>query len=112
MMMGMVDQDDSGLAAGRDLRRHGRHRVMLSARLSTRMGEATAVLLDISEGGALVACPMPLAKGSHVVLVRGSLQAHATIVRAEGRRLGLQFDEPLDEDMVEAVVTPVARWAS
>lgn len=85
---------------------------MLSARLSTPMGEATAVLLDISEGGALVACPMPLAKGSHVVLVRGRLQAHATIVRTEGRRLGLQFDEPLDDDLVNAVVTPTARWAS
>lgn len=93
-------------------RRHGRHRVMLSAKLHTAQGASTAVLLDLSEGGALVACPMPLAQGTHVVLTRGRLQAHAVIARVQGRRFGLTFDEPLAPAMVTDVVTPVARWAN
>lgn len=97
---------------GGEQRRHGRHRVMLSAQIHTPLGASTAVLLDLSEGGALVACPMPLAQGTHVVLTRGALQAHGVIARVQGRRFGLTFNEPLAPAMVMDVVTPVARWAN
>lgn len=91
-------------------RQHRRHRVMLSARIHSAAGASTAVLLDISEGGALVACPAPLPRGAHVVLVRGAMQAAATVVHVDGRRLGLLFDAPLDPATVADVVTPLARW--
>lgn len=91
-------------------RQHRRHRVMLSARLHSAAGASTAVLLDISEGGALVACPAPLPRGAHVVLVRGGMRAAATIVHVDGRRLGLLFDAPLAAAIVAEVVTPLARW--
>lgn len=92
-------------------RQHRRHRVMLSARLHSAAGASTAVLLDISESGALVACPAPLPRGAHVVLVRGDMRAPATIVHVAGRRLGLVFDVALDAARVTDAVTPLSRWA-
>jgi len=91
-------------------RRHRRHRVMLSARIHWAGGTSVAVLLDISEGGALIACPAPLPRGANIVLVRGDVRAHAVVAYHEGRRLGLVFDQPLDPAEVAKVVTPLARW--
>ncbi|WP_380874539.1 hypothetical protein ACFB49_48620 [Sphingomonas sp. DBB INV C78] len=93
-------------------RRHGRYRVLLSARLHSPLGASTAVLLDISEGGALVSCPAPIAQGTHVVLTRGHMQVHGRVARVEGRRLGVEFDAPIDSRLVADVVTPIARWAN
>ncbi|MGH6782083.1 MAG: PilZ domain-containing protein [Sphingomonadaceae bacterium] len=93
-------------------RRHGRHRVQLLACLHSPRGASSAVLLDISQGGALVSCPTPIDEGTQVTLTRGSLNASATVVRIEGRRLGLSFDDPLDPELVANVVTPLALWAN
>lgn len=68
-----------------------------------------AVLLDISEGGALVACPLAVPRGTQVVLTRGDLRAPAIVSHVDGRRLGLVFDRPLSTDLVNAVVTPATR---
>ncbi|SNS63822.1 PilZ domain-containing protein [Sphingomonas laterariae] len=93
-------------------RRHGRHRVQLLACLHSPRGTLSAVLLDISQGGALVSCPTPIEEGTHVTLTRGSLNAEATVVRTEGRRLGLSFADPIDAELVANVVTPLALWAN
>jgi len=94
------------------VRRHGRHRVMLSAKLYTTHGTATVVLLDLSQGGAMLALPLPLPKGAHVVLVRGDLEAHGTVVWSQGRRCGLQFDEPIAESVIDrTIATAAARSA-
>lgn len=87
-------------------RRFGRRRVMLSARLLSIHGESSVALLDLSEGGAMLNLPLPLPKGAHVVLIRGDFEAHATIAWAEGRRVGVQFDEPITEEEVDAVISP------
>ncbi|AGH50749.1 PilZ domain-containing protein [Edaphosphingomonas haloaromaticamans] len=92
-------------------RRHGRYRVLLSAHLDTPFGASSGVLLDISEGGALVSCPTPIETGTSIVITRGSLRTRGTVVRAEGRRLGVAFDAPIPADLVAAVVTPLARWS-
>jgi len=94
-----------------EMRRFGRHRVMLSARLYTPDGAVSAVLLDLSQGGAMLALPLPLPKGSHIVLVRGSLEAHGAVVWTQGRRCGIAFDEPVDETIVDQTISGVARSA-
>ena len=84
---------------------------MLSARLLSPVGMANVVLLDLSSHGAMVSAPLPLPKGSHVVLTRGRLEAHATIVWAEGRRLGIEFDAPLAREIIDEAISAVARVA-
>lgn len=92
-------------------RRERRHRVMLSARLLSPAGLANVVLLDLSNDGAMVSAPLPLPCGSHVVLTRGRLEAHAVVAWAEGRRLGLEFDEPIPEVMIAEAVSATPRMA-
>jgi hypothetical protein len=92
-------------------RRFGRHRVMLSAKLCSPHGLSTAVLLDLSEGGAMVSAPLPVPKGSHVVLSRGVLDVHGVVLWVDGRRLGIQFDEPVDERIIAETVNAVPRSA-
>jgi len=78
---------------------------MLAAKLYSVHGETAAVLLDLSEGGALLnASPAP-PSGCKVLLVRLNLEASATVMWNEGNRFGLQFDEPLDPALVEHLVS-------
>ncbi len=88
-----------------EYRRYGRHRVMLAAKLYSVHGETPAVLLDLSEGGALLnASPAP-PSGCKVLLARLDLEASATVMWKEGNRFGLKFDEPLDERLVGHLVS-------
>ena len=95
----------AGPAARHEHRRHGRHRVMLAAKLCSVHGESAAVLLDLSQGGALLnASPAPPA-GCRVLLVRLNFEASATVMWSEGNRFGLEFDEPLEDALVEQLVS-------
>jgi hypothetical protein len=88
-----------------EYRRYGRRRVMLAAKLYSVHGETTAVLLDLSRGGAMLSASPPLPVGCKLLLVRRSLEASATVAWAEGSRLGLQFAEPLAEQLVDYLVS-------
>lgn len=92
-------------------RRSRRHRVMLSARLLSPIGLSSVVLLDLSNEGAMVSAPLPLPQGSHVVLTRGRLEAHAVIAWAEGRRLGLEFDEVISDAVIDETVSAIPCMA-
>jgi hypothetical protein len=91
--------------AENDYRRSGRHRVMLAAQLYSVHGEMAAVLLDLSEGGAMLSATPALPAGCKVLLVRRSLEASATVRWSDGNRFGLQFNEPLDDRLVNYLVT-------
>lgn len=88
-----------------EYRRFGRRRVMLAAKLYSVHGETNAVLLDLSRGGAMLNASPPLPVGCKLLLVRRSLEASATVAWAEGSRLGLEFAEPLDEQLVDYLVS-------
>lgn len=88
-----------------NLRRHGRHRVMLSAKIYSVHGECAAVLLDLSEGGAMLSASPPLPRGCRLALSRLGLEADGRVVWTEGNRFGVAFDEPLDERLVERLVS-------
>lgn len=94
-----ADSDASTLASNG--RRHGRHRVMLSARLYSVHGESSAVLLDLSRSGAMLSATPPLPRGCKLLLVRQGLEADATVIWTEGNRFGIAFDQMLTEEHVE-----------
>jgi len=88
-----------------EYRRYGRRRVMLAATLHSVHGETNAVLLDLSRGGAMLSASPPLPVGCKLLLVRHSLEASARVAWVEGSRLGLEFDDPLDEQLVDYLVS-------
>ena len=103
--------EDEGAHYMAERRRSRRHRVMLSARLLSPVGLASVVLLDLSNEGAMVSAPLPLPQGSHVVLTRGRLEAHAVIAWTQGRRLGLEFDEAIPDAVIEDTISALPRVA-
>jgi hypothetical protein len=86
-------------------RRSGRHRVMLAAEIYSVHGETSAVLLDLSQGGAMLSASPALPAGCKVLLVRRSLEASATVAWSDGNRFGLQFEKALDERLVDYLVS-------
>lgn len=75
----------------RDLRRSARKRVILRATLIGTDGAQTVRLKDLTSTGAGLACQVPLAAGSDVVLRRGNLFIAARVAWADGMAAGLQF---------------------
>jgi len=74
-----------------------RARVLLSAKLKTSFGEVDARLRDMSRKGALVECIEVPAVGSKVVFVRGDVAIDARVAWAAHDRVGLEFDQMIDE---------------
>jgi hypothetical protein len=74
-----------------------RARVLLSAKLKTSFGEIDARLRDLSRKGALVECMQVPPAGSHVVFVRGTTVVPARVAWAANDRVGLEFDNMIDE---------------
>ena len=90
-------------------RSHKRARVLLSAKLRTASGEVTVRLRDLSRKGALVECSGPMPPGADVVFARGSTVVAARIAWAHGSRIGLEFNEMIDES---EVLVHIGRQAS
>lgn len=78
---------------------------MLAAKLYSVHGESAAVLLDLSEGGAMLSASPALPAGCKVLLERHSLEAAATVMWSDGNRFGLKFDEAIDEKLVNYLVS-------
>lgn len=88
-----------------DLRRHGRFRIMLACTFYSVHGEAGGVLLDVSQGGAMLSATPPPPIGCRLLLERQSLELPGIVRWVEGSRFGIQFEEPLSEDEVMALVS-------
>lgn len=100
----MTAGSDASTIAGNG-RRHGRHRVMLSAKLYSVHGELSAVLLDLSRSGAMLSATPPPPRGCKLLLVRQGLEADATVMWTEGNRFGIAFDQMLSEEHVEQLAS-------
>lgn len=95
----------AGQGFGNDMRRHGRHRVMLTATICSVHGEIDAVLLDLSCGGAMLnASPAPPV-GCKLLIERHNLEIAGRVRWIDGNRFGVCFDEPLREDVVAMLVS-------
>ena len=81
-------------------RRVKRARVLLSARIRTAEGDYDARLRDLSSKGALIECGVPAKAGDTVVFLRGAIGVPSRVAWATGNRLGLEFDQPIDENEV------------
>ncbi|TZG28682.1 PilZ domain-containing protein [Sphingomonas montanisoli] len=98
--MNLIDDSEENEA-----RRYGRHRIMLAVNLYSVHGELGGVLLDISRGGAMLNAHPPLPVGCKLVIERQHLEVPAIVRWVEGNRFGIQFDTPLSELDVLAIVT-------
>ena len=88
-----------------DVRRHGRHRIMLAATFFSVHGEANGVLLDVSEGGAMLSASPPPPVGCRLLLERQNVELPGIVRWVEGNRFGIQFEEPLTDEEVMALVS-------
>lgn len=94
--MGVEDLTD--MASGKRTAR--RARVLLAAKLQTPCGEIEAKLKDLSQKGALVECDTPLEVGSELIFSRGDTNVASRVAWSGGKKLGLEFLEPIDESEV------------
>lgn len=88
-----------------EARRHGRHRIMLAATLYSVHGESHGVLLDLSQGGAMLSASPPLPVGCRLLLERQNFEVPGIVRWVEGNRFGVQFEESLPEDVVMGLVS-------
>ena len=88
-------------SAGR--RRHSRLRVHLPARVITLDGTFQATLLDLSfRGGKIVLGADKLRRGASAVLSWASFEAFCTVAWTRGHSCGLDFDTPLNPQVLIA----------
>ncbi len=95
-----------------DARRFGRHRILLAARLYSVHGEIAGVLLDVSRGGAMMTASPPLPEGCKLLIERQHLEVPGVVRWVEGNRFGIQFDSPLSEEAVDALVSKSGEHAA
>ena len=95
-----------------DARRHGRYRIMLAATFYSVHGEASGVLLDVSQGGAMLSASPPPPIGCRLLLERQSLEVPAIVRWVDGNRFGIEFEESLGEPVVAALVSKGTRHNS
>jgi hypothetical protein len=88
-----------------DVRRFGRHRIMLAANVYSVHGELNCVLLDVSQGGAMLSAAPPLPVGCRLLLERHAFEVPGVVRWVEGNRFGIQFEEMLSEDVVLGLVS-------
>ena len=88
-----------------DVRRFGRHRIMLAATFLSVHGESNGVLLDVSQGGAMLSASPPPPIGCRLLLERQNLEVPGIVRWVEGNRFGIQFDESISENEVLALVS-------
>ena len=84
--------------AGR--RRHSRLRLNLAGRLITLDGTLPVTLLDLSRTGAKIIVGRGVVRCGDAVLTWHRFEAFCTVAWIGGQQCGLDFDEPLPEDLL------------
>ena len=78
---------------------------MLAATFFSVHGEANGVLLDVSQGGAMLSASPPPPVGCRLLLERQNVELPGVVRWVQGNRFGIQFEEPLTDDEVMALVS-------
>ena len=81
-------------------RREARARVAMEARIETLGGSWAGFVLNLSCHGAMVKIEDPPAPRSTVILKCGPIDAIGSVAWVEHERLGIAFDESIDEEDV------------
>ena len=95
-------------------RLESRARVALEARVQTLHGRIPAYLLNLSCHGAMVQMVTPPSRGNTVIIICGPLDVLGAVVWSEHDRCGVEFDEPIPEEMVidlRRMADEAARYA-
>lgn len=82
---------------------------MLAATFYSVHGEANGVLLDVSQGGAMLSASPPPPVGCRLLLERQNFEVPGIVRWVDGNRFGVQFEEPLSEPFVMALVSKGAQ---
>ncbi len=81
-------------------RRDSRLRTDIPAKLITLSSAPSVKLRDLSQTGAQIECPEPLSIGSEALLNWLHFEAFGTVQWNHPPFAGLEFDEPLPEEVV------------
>lgn len=95
--MGMTAAQDPSRPASLDRRDAVRTPVLVPVLVDCGGRRQTAQLHNLSEGGAMIETPVPLAKGEPVVVTCGLLKAEGVVAWQEDHCAGIVFGNPLDE---------------
>ena len=74
-----------------------RSRVFLSATMMTANAAINVIIRDVSSSGAMITTPVSPAVGSYVTLRRDAVCVLAQVVWRDGKKVGLRFQEEIDE---------------
>lgn len=86
--------------AGAKPARSPRRRVLLSGMFHSLSTSCQAAVRNLSVTGAAVECDAPLKVGAEGVLQVGRVDALARVIWQKGHTYGIQFDEPLPNQLV------------
>ena len=86
-----------------------RARLNATGKLLTATGEMEVRLRDLSSAGALGETTRPPAEGSEVVLACGSAVVPAGVSWVVGHRFGLEFRQPLSDEVVAMLASRARR---
>lgn len=78
---------------------------MLAATFFSVHGEASGVLLDVSQGGAMLSASPPPPIGCRLLLERQNFEVPGIVRWVEGNRFGIQFETMISEEEVLALVS-------
>jgi len=95
-------------------RGEARARVAMEASVDTIHGRSSAFILNLSCHGAMVQSEEVLSRGTDLVLKCGPLDVMGKIAWARDGRLGIEFDEPVSEDVVielRQLADDISRYA-
>jgi len=90
------EQDQGGLALAQDRREHARKQVLWAAYLDTGTGTHACVILNFSQGGAMLKLAAPVEPEQQVTLVMdrfGKLGAEVVWRLADKGKVGIRFNE-------------------
>lgn len=90
----------------KDRRRHGRAAVLLRARIQTAEGEVRGFVRNLSQTGAMMDAHHALATDMVVTLNCADIAILARVAWTEERRLGLEFNAPLEAAVVATMAAP------
>jgi hypothetical protein len=88
-------------AADSEHRVSNRVHVLFAASIEADGAENPALLRNVSCTGALVETQLALRPGAALLFKRGDARIPATVIWANGGRLGLSFETPIDDGLVQ-----------
>lgn len=103
----MSDTNDPWMPGDRK-RRAPRKHVFVMAQISGDFGVATAKILDLSELGARLNCPIDLKVGDKLTLKRGDVSVPSRVTWMRGQRVGVEFLDATPTERLMAAPSPAA----